>query len=182
MNQSIPCLDDSFGPTISVCRRGFDFTLLFEQSFLSVVPSSLFILISIVRLQILWAKPQKVGGVSLQQLKLVRSLPLPRQSAINTINHSWRMSRMAFRKLLSWSSTASRVDTRPECRSQQLHYQWSQLPSSAFSPTLSILNPYVHQELSTSTFSSPWSSMPFKQEPSGLPEQLQPFLQCLSCP
>lgn len=33
--------DDLFGPRVSLCRDGFDFTLLFEQGILSALPSAL---------------------------------------------------------------------------------------------------------------------------------------------
>lgn len=43
--------DKSFGPAIPTgCRGGFDFTLLFEQSILSILPCGLFLFISAIRL------------------------------------------------------------------------------------------------------------------------------------
>lgn len=45
--------DNVFGPAVaSPCRRGFDFTLLFEQSILSIAPSSIFLLL--VPLRLFW--------------------------------------------------------------------------------------------------------------------------------
>ncbi|KAF2488718.1 putative multidrug resistance protein [Lophium mytilinum] len=45
--------DNVFGPVVSpVCRHGFDFTLLFEQSILSIGPSSIFLLL--VPLRLFW--------------------------------------------------------------------------------------------------------------------------------
>ncbi|OCK89464.1 putative multidrug resistance protein [Cenococcum geophilum 1.58] len=45
--------DNVFGPVVaSPCRHGFDFTLLFEQSILSIVPSSIFLLL--VPLRLFW--------------------------------------------------------------------------------------------------------------------------------
>jgi ATP-binding cassette subfamily C (CFTR/MRP) protein 1 len=42
--------DNSFGPSVAKQCRAFDFTLLFEQAFLSLIPSILFVLGSVVRL------------------------------------------------------------------------------------------------------------------------------------
>jgi hypothetical protein len=48
------CNDNSFGPVvIPGCRGGFDFTLLFEQSYLSIVPSAVLTIAFPLRLQYL---------------------------------------------------------------------------------------------------------------------------------
>ena len=65
--------DNSFGPVVeSSCRGGFDLTLLFEQIFLSIVPSALFMAMLPFRLASLY----KVGRVAypgrLCYIKLVR--------------------------------------------------------------------------------------------------------------
>ncbi|KAI3332982.1 ABC transporter [Ustulina deusta] len=61
-----PCpsnADLSFGPAIdSRCRDGFDFTLLFEESILSLIPAALFILVSPLRLVYLVKSPTKAGS------------------------------------------------------------------------------------------------------------------------
>lgn len=53
-NMSSSCanaVDASFGPWAgSSCRGGFDFTLFFEQAILTIVPVSLFLLASPIRL------------------------------------------------------------------------------------------------------------------------------------
>lgn len=41
--------DNAFGPAIAKQCRAFDFTLLFEQAFLSLVPSILLVLGSVIR-------------------------------------------------------------------------------------------------------------------------------------
>ncbi|KFA48354.1 hypothetical protein S40293_04500 [Stachybotrys chartarum IBT 40293] len=41
-----PQADDAFGPQVVACRQGFDFTLLFEQTILSAIPSGLMLLAS----------------------------------------------------------------------------------------------------------------------------------------
>ncbi|TVY47392.1 ABC transporter [Lachnellula occidentalis] len=66
------CLDDSFGPIVSRgCRDYFDFTLLFEQSILSIGPSILFILAAVRRTYYLWTKPRRVSGTGFKNTKLV---------------------------------------------------------------------------------------------------------------
>jgi ATP-binding cassette subfamily C (CFTR/MRP) protein 1 len=46
--------DNSFGPVVdSACRDGFDFTLLFEQAILGLVPAVAFLLVCPFRLRIL---------------------------------------------------------------------------------------------------------------------------------
>jgi ATP-binding cassette subfamily C (CFTR/MRP) protein 1 len=43
--------DNVFGPVVALpCRQGFDFTLLFEQSVLSIGPSCIFLLVLPLRL------------------------------------------------------------------------------------------------------------------------------------
>lgn len=61
--------DIAFGP-----EKGdhvFDFTLLFEQSILGILPSALFILISIVRAKSLWQREPCVRAGWLLWAKLV---------------------------------------------------------------------------------------------------------------
>lgn len=70
-----PCpsnADLSFGPAIdSRCRDGFDFTLLFEESILSLIPAALFILVSPLRLVYLVKSPTKAGSSPARFQKLV---------------------------------------------------------------------------------------------------------------
>ena len=70
MVNSTTCLDDSFGPTVHGCRGDFDFTLLFEQSFLSVAPSSLLILLAVARIWSLRSRKREVGGTAFQLGKI----------------------------------------------------------------------------------------------------------------
>ncbi|KAL3291830.1 ABC transporter, partial [Colletotrichum asianum] len=48
----------------------FDFTLQFERSVLAIIPSSMVLLLSLVRLQMLHAKPRIIQGSILKYLKL----------------------------------------------------------------------------------------------------------------
>lgn len=71
MQNATACDDASFGPTINGCRGNFDFTLLFEQSFFSITPSSLFLLLSAARLSILLSRrTRQVSGTRFQLGKL----------------------------------------------------------------------------------------------------------------
>jgi hypothetical protein len=67
------CLEDEFlGPSVHGCRGNFDFTLSFEKVFFSLIPASLFIIISMTRIAILVRRPRIVGGALLRYIKLVR--------------------------------------------------------------------------------------------------------------
>jgi hypothetical protein len=46
--------DYSFGASVNGCRGDFDFTLLFEEAFLALVPSTVFLLLIPPRLVQLW--------------------------------------------------------------------------------------------------------------------------------
>jgi ATP-binding cassette subfamily C (CFTR/MRP) protein 1 len=63
--------DDSFGPTVNGCRDDFDFTLLFEEAILAVVPSAIFLLLLSPRLVQLWRSQKMVRSSFLQLLKSV---------------------------------------------------------------------------------------------------------------
>ncbi|KAJ6779807.1 hypothetical protein PWT90_01499 [Aphanocladium album] len=43
-------LDDRWGPVVASCRRRFDFTLLFEQATLAILPASCFFFLAILRI------------------------------------------------------------------------------------------------------------------------------------
>ncbi|OJJ95656.1 hypothetical protein ASPACDRAFT_1875772 [Aspergillus aculeatus ATCC 16872] len=66
-------LDDLWGPTVHPCRRAFDFTLLFEQSVLSILPSSLFLVFAVGRGYQLWQRHYLVSGWALLGSKLAAS-------------------------------------------------------------------------------------------------------------
>ncbi|APA07350.1 hypothetical protein sscle_02g021200 [Sclerotinia sclerotiorum 1980 UF-70] len=52
--------DDSFGPVLKGCRENFDFTLVFEESILSLAPSAFLLLLVPARLVQLWGSRKKV--------------------------------------------------------------------------------------------------------------------------
>ncbi|KAH7198229.1 P-loop containing nucleoside triphosphate hydrolase protein [Fusarium flagelliforme] len=66
-----PSIDASFGPFVPPeCRDGFDFTLVFEQSILVLVPASLLLIIAPFRIFRLRNVPVKVTGHRLRSIKL----------------------------------------------------------------------------------------------------------------
>ncbi|UZP45666.1 hypothetical protein NXS19_013478 [Fusarium pseudograminearum] len=65
-------VDASFGPFVPPeCRHGFDFTLVFEQSILVLLPASLLLVIAPFRIFRLRNAPVKVTGYRLRSVKLV---------------------------------------------------------------------------------------------------------------
>ncbi|KAK4185165.1 canalicular multispecific organic anion transporter 1 [Podospora australis] len=62
--------DESLGPTVVGCRDDFDFTIKFERIFFSLIPTSLFLALSLSRLVHLIRKPIIVGGTLLRLVKL----------------------------------------------------------------------------------------------------------------
>ncbi|KAJ5752402.1 hypothetical protein N7520_009319 [Penicillium odoratum] len=69
----VSCADDtSFGPTVQGCRGNFDFTLKFEKIILSILPSAVFIVLSVPRVIFLTRKPyaKTVDGKIFQLIKL----------------------------------------------------------------------------------------------------------------
>ncbi|KAK3635522.1 hypothetical protein LTR56_014689 [Elasticomyces elasticus] len=71
MDQKALCADDSFYPVVDTCRGGFGFTLLFEQTILSILPSALALLFALARWFALRRRPRLVHGRWFQVLKLI---------------------------------------------------------------------------------------------------------------
>lgn len=70
---SITCdkIDDTFGPYAGSCRGGFDFTLLFEETILTILPIALLLLVALIRLPYLFKRQTKVVWSYLLPLKMV---------------------------------------------------------------------------------------------------------------
>ena len=66
--------DDRFGPAVHGCRENFDFTLLFEQSFFSILPCAIFLLIVPLRLRKLSNSGVKVVEGSAWKVKAVSQI------------------------------------------------------------------------------------------------------------
>lgn len=64
------CKDDSFGPITNGCHRGWDFTLLFEDAILSIIPSLLVLITGIGRLAYLQSQFQPVLARRFQLFKI----------------------------------------------------------------------------------------------------------------
>ena len=63
--------DNSIGPAVLGCRGNFDFTVYFEQVAFVIVPSCLFIALSLVDLPRLLYRKQVVNAPRMQLLKQV---------------------------------------------------------------------------------------------------------------
>ena len=66
-------IDATFGPYAGDCRGGFDFTLLFEESILSILPLGLLLIIVPFRVSYLFRRTIKVDPSSWLASKLVGS-------------------------------------------------------------------------------------------------------------
>ncbi|KAF4984521.1 hypothetical protein FZEAL_317 [Fusarium zealandicum] len=62
--------DDAFGPVVQGCRGNFDFTLQFEEIFLSIVPSCLFLVLAFGRLLWLFRGPSIAEATTFLWTKL----------------------------------------------------------------------------------------------------------------
>jgi len=71
-NTTMASIDDDFGPFFALPgRQNFDFTLLFEDTILSILPSSILLVVVPVRIAQLWHASRKVMRSSLQTIKIV---------------------------------------------------------------------------------------------------------------
>ena len=80
-------VDDTFGPYAGNCRGGFDFTLLFQDSILSILPLALLLLVVPFRISYLFRRTIKVDPSSWLASKLVSG---PTQNCIHFIPHGLR--------------------------------------------------------------------------------------------
>ncbi|PHH63516.1 hypothetical protein CDD81_5797 [Ophiocordyceps australis] len=72
-----PYADDVFGPIVDGhCRGGFDFTLLFQQAFLSIIPASIFIVLFPLRVAYLATSRIKAAPGLNRYLKLAFAIVL----------------------------------------------------------------------------------------------------------
>ena len=72
-------IDDSFGPHAGECRGGFDFTLLFEETILNLLPASLLLVALTPRVLYLLSRAKKVASGNRSAVnstaKIVRTHP-----------------------------------------------------------------------------------------------------------
>jgi ATP-binding cassette subfamily C (CFTR/MRP) protein 1 len=70
--QGCALVDGTFGPWAGpLCRSGFDFTLLFEESILSILPTAIILTVAPFRIFYLWKKQNKLRRSRLLFTKLV---------------------------------------------------------------------------------------------------------------
>lgn len=67
--------DSRFGPRVKTQCRSFDFTVQFERSIFSILPSSLFILCAAVRIVLLYHARARVSAPTFRWIKQVRLSP-----------------------------------------------------------------------------------------------------------
>ena len=70
-NLSCVQIDNTFGPYAEYCRGYFDFTLLFEETILTILPLGLLLLVAPFRIAYLFKRQRKVNESPLIHLKLV---------------------------------------------------------------------------------------------------------------
>lgn len=93
-NETLLMDDDNFGPFYKMLGKAtFDFTLLFEETILSIIPSVFLLILIPPRIQHLWKSPRKVIRSHLLTSKIVSfthlnqsSLPLTRQILTSIFN------------------------------------------------------------------------------------------------
>lgn len=84
---SCPAVDNTFGPYASHCRGGFDFTLLFEESILSILPICCILSLVPFRVAYLLRRTIKVNRTYLLPSKLV--CPLLMQTHVLHMLEDW---------------------------------------------------------------------------------------------
>lgn len=62
--------DNAFGPAVDGCRGDFDFTVVFEQSILSILPSACFITLALLRLALQLPRTRQIDNIALRNVKL----------------------------------------------------------------------------------------------------------------
>lgn len=80
----LSCNDAHFGPMVEHCRDNFDFTLVFEDTILSLVPSALTSVCAAMRILYLRKRPRLIVAKKPQLLKLV-SKWLPIKSTLTYV-------------------------------------------------------------------------------------------------
>ncbi|RFU74819.1 abc multidrug transporter [Trichoderma arundinaceum] len=71
MSGSVCENDDAFGPAVSGCRGNFDFTVTFEKTILSILPSTCFVILAALRIVSLWRQPHTTANSLLRAVKVV---------------------------------------------------------------------------------------------------------------
>lgn len=96
VNSTTYASDNNFGPFLELPGRStFDFTLLFEETILSIAPSAVFLLLIPPRIVRLWKNLRKVTGSYLQTTKIVLLAIFSILQLVNVIevSQSWLQTR-----------------------------------------------------------------------------------------
>ena len=101
--QECTIIDGTFGPHAGDCRGGLDFTLLFEDTILCILPLVAVIFASVIRLMFLSKRSIKVISSHLISSKMVSVLNPPRL-ADKTTNHRHSRLSMPHLPFFSWRS------------------------------------------------------------------------------
>ncbi|UKZ89567.1 uncharacterized protein TrAFT101_004613 [Trichoderma asperellum] len=71
MSVSVCANDDAFGPVVKGCRGNFDFTITFEKTMLSILPSACFAILAAIRLVNLSRQPHMTANILLRNVKVI---------------------------------------------------------------------------------------------------------------
>jgi hypothetical protein len=89
----LPKSDDVFGPIVQGCRSNFDFTLLFEQTILSIGPAALLLIFAPPRVLRLLRSTKKTLSSRLRLYKTVLTFRSPRGHQLTVLVRLHRFSR-----------------------------------------------------------------------------------------
>jgi hypothetical protein len=153
-------LDNDFGPHAQSCRGGFDFTLFFEETNLTISPLALLILIAPLRIFYLFRKDKKAHGGPLLYTKLVSlssivgmsALPRKHSLTFAPLSSRHRSQLLRFCRLVFLSSGFSHLLAKPELPPQLVLFLSLVLLSFVFSlmPSMFALLPLLFFSTSTS--------------------------------
>lgn len=168
MDSQSYCQKNILWPGQSDCPDRFDFSLLFEQSFLSLVPSSLLILTASFRIVSLKSKPRQIRGRKFLLLKLVAThiLRNSHQTRLTKIKSSLSRS-MPPCNSFYLSCGAFSVQKQPSSLFHRPLYLLSTLSYAAGFPMQNTTNHCDHRQFSASTSSLRSSSTAYRLAPYG---------------
>ena len=152
MSMSCKQIDDTFGPYAQGCRGGFDITLLFQDSILSILPLGLLLIVIPFRISYLFRRKIKVDPSSWLALKLVSNSTQrcisPRAHVHNTDLKPYRYRSctqfLERYSLLSLHCGQSLRPPRPRRRLRMLSLPQSVLLHWQFFPSWSTSDPFDH--------------------------------------
>ncbi|KAI1853220.1 hypothetical protein JX266_001926 [Neoarthrinium moseri] len=135
-NLCLATADDAFGPVVEGCRDDFDFTLTFEQSFFTLIPASLLLLVTPFRVWKLRKLPNVVRGTAARYVKLVAVALLSIFQLTSTILWVTMTGPSASRSVSIASSGLSSVATFVALALSYMEHVKSKKPSATFTTYL----------------------------------------------